>query len=90
MACCCHHVLRTVWPCAPTRLQGGAAVEVGPAGFPLPPEFCAFLTAHSADLGIPFPITAAMLGDLGLQLSPAVATAFLEAVGGRLTVPAAA
>ncbi len=35
------------------------------------------------DLGIPFPVTLPMLGDLGLKLNATVAAAFLEAVGGR-------
>lgn len=60
------------------------AVGTAPGQFPHPPELCAFLLENAGDLGVPFPITPAMLADLGLQLSPAVATAFLEVVGGRL------
>lgn len=63
-------------------MQGGP-LTVGPGAFPQPPEFCAFVLNNHTDLGIPFPPTAPMLGDLGLKLNATVAEAFLEAVGGR-------
>lgn len=59
----------------------------GPGMFPHSPELCAFLLANAGDLGIPFPVTPAMLADLGLELPPAAAVAFLEAVSGRMDVP---
>lgn len=64
--------------CCPSLPQSGPL----PA-FPHPPEFCAFVMGNSADLGIAFPVTPAMLGELGLLLDASVAAAFLEAVGGR-------
>lgn len=60
-------------------------VGQGEGQFPHPPELCAFLVANAADLGVAFPITPAMLPDLGLQLAPEVAAAFLEVAGGRLS-----
>lgn len=54
-------------------------------GFPTPPEFCTFLINNGAAVGVSgFPLTPAMLADVGLQLSPATANAFLDVVGGRL------
>lgn len=64
-------------------LQGASLGVLAPAYFPHPPELCAFVTDNSMDLGIPFPVTLPMLGDLGLKLNATVAAAFLEAVGGR-------
>lgn len=64
--------------CRPPLPQNGPL-----PGFPHPPEFCAFVMGNSADLGIAFPVTPGMLGELGLLLDASVAAAFLEAVGGR-------
>lgn len=53
---------------------------MGPGGFPLAPEFCAFLTANAGALGLSFEVTPAMLPELGLALSTPAATAFLTAI----------
>ena len=68
--------------------QDGAMLPVGPGAFPHAPEFCAFLAANAASVGVPgFPLTPAMLADVGLALSPAQAAAFLQLVSGRSDAP---
>ena len=74
-------------PCPPRAQSGPLPVGSAQGEFPHPPEFCAFVLRNGTDLGITFPATPAMLGDLGLKLAPAVAAAYLQAVGGRFTIP---